>query len=251
MLTIVDVNEPPSLSFSGQAFFAEIDENSMDDTPIGDAIESFDVDIADRHQLTYSLTGERSGIATRKSGWEVRLVVDTREHGELNFESGSRRSMKLVARDSDWSGAGALSSEMEVTVHLQDVNDPPRLVPTRGHATDLSMPRDMPLGAQITSLAEHVYDEDAGSSLTFTLDDDDDGEPEPRMGAGWIAVDSETGALTLDDARAYCDALACNDDVSCNAMSCDENGLVADAEGGSNTGCASSILPFGCAAVCH
>ena len=73
------------------------------------------------------------------------------------------------------------------------------------------MSRDLPRGAFLGSIADYVHDEDLDDALTFTLVDDEGAD----MGARWLNLSVDSGALSLEDARAYCHAHACDAAKGC------------------------------------
>ena len=170
----------------------------------------------------------------------AQLVVNT-TNGALNYEETPQQAFHLIAHDTNWDagtdtddGRPALSATASIKILLVDANDPPQLSTEDGLSSiDVAMPRDLLPNAEIISLAAYVHDEDTDSVLHFALDDD----ANANMGARWLMLNPETGSLTLADARAYCDAMKCTDNLNtCNSMTCDDDGLTRDAEGNADDG---------------
>ena len=119
--------------------------------------------------------------------------------GALNYEGDSERSLTLTASDTNWDAGSAvddarpaLSATAAATVHLTDVNDPPALASAGVHATGLVVPRDVPQGAEVASLASFVHDEDH-DALAYAMVDDDDGS----IASPLFDVHGESGRLTV------------------------------------------------------
>ncbi|MEO1534314.1 MAG: cadherin domain-containing protein [Planctomycetota bacterium] len=108
-VSVGDVNEGPgSLTFAG----GFVSEAAAAGTVVGSA-SSIDTDTGDI--VTYSLADDAGGLFAIDA--ETGAITTT---GDLDFESGSSHTLRVVATDS-----GGLTSEGELTVSVADVNEGP------------------------------------------------------------------------------------------------------------------------------
>ena len=176
MVTVTDVNEPPSFPSDSETSF-EVRENAASGVNVGDPVLASD---PDGDTLTYSLTGMDSGsFAIDTSSGQIRTK------SSLDFESPSDSDrdgvydLSVVALDD---GSPAASSTLAVTVTVTDVNESP------------SFPSDSETSFEVrenTASGVNVGDpvlasDPDGDTLTYSL---------TGMDSGSFAIDTSSGQI--------------------------------------------------------
>ncbi|MGI9275750.1 MAG: VCBS domain-containing protein [Endozoicomonas sp.] len=166
-VSVNDANEAPVLA----AQTLSVNENSADNTPVGIA-SATDQDAGTT--LSYSLTDNAGGrFAINSSTGEI-IVAD----GSL-LDHESNNSHSITVRVSD----GSLTDERSYTVSINDANDAPVLA-----AQTLSVNENSSDNTPVGSVS--ATDQDAGTTLTYSLTDNADGR---------FAINSSTGEITVAD----------------------------------------------------
>ncbi len=170
-ITITGANDAPTAPalISG----GDVDENSPNGTVVA-VVTATDPDLG--AVLTYSLTDDAGGrFAIDPTTGEITVA----DGSLLDFETSGTH--QIVVRVSD----GSLSSTTPLTITINDVNDDP--VITSDGGGDTAQVAAAENGTAVTTVA--ATDEDAGSSLTYSLAGGAD--------QGLFAIDSLTGVLTF------------------------------------------------------
>ncbi len=180
-IQLVDVNEAPVAGFKSQVL--DVDENTAAGTLIG-VLPVWDVDAADVGQLTVRfMQANYSVFSLGNTTGELRVLAP------LDFESVSSYSFSAVVRD-----VGGLTDNGTVTVRVNDVNEPPVILPQSRDIAENS-PKNAPVGAAI-----QASDVDAGQLLTFYITGGNS--------AGIFTINPCSGQITVANPRVNYEALA-------------------------------------------
>jgi hypothetical protein len=167
---VLDVNEKPT---SVHITSDLVKENSPLDTVVG-SLTTSDPDNSHitRQTFSYRIVDSANG-RFKVDGSVVKVkVANTRclalggKECYLNFED--QRQHQIVVRATD-SGTPSLYVDYTLTIHIQDVNDQPRLL----DLSDNEVIENDPSGTVVGNLS--CLDEDAKQTITYSLSDDDNG----------------------------------------------------------------------------
>ena len=125
-ITVTDVNEPPE--FELPAMLIDVRENTEANAEIGDPVSAIDPEST---ELTYSLAGTDSGMfSIDDSSGQIRIGAATTVDYESPTDSDGDNIYELVVlvtdgRDGDGNPDDSIDGEIDVTVMVTDVNEPP------------------------------------------------------------------------------------------------------------------------------
>ena len=169
-VTVTNINEAPS--FGAQTATRTIDENTPTAQEIGAPVVATDVDA--NHSLTYGFGG---GTDDASFGIDT-LTGQLKTKAALDHETKDTYSVTVTARD-----AGGLTGSIDVTITVNDVNEPPEFPSTETGARTIpeNTQADQPIGGPV-----QADDPDDGDALTYTLSGTD---------VASFDIDSQTGQL--------------------------------------------------------
>ena len=180
-IAINDVNEAPSIT-PNQIF--NVDENSPVDTVIG-TVEVVD---PEEDELTWTIVSgnpDRDGDSTSAFGIDAAGQLFVADSDDLNFEN-PPTSYTLQVQASD----GDLSDTENITINIDDVNEPPIIPPDQV----ISVEENLPNGSVIGTVSATDPDGDTITAWSITTGNDDlDGD-----GTGPFAI-SSIGQITVAD----------------------------------------------------
>ena len=204
-VTVTNVNEAPS--FDAQTATRTVDENTAADQPIGAAVVATDVDAGDT--LTYSLDATSAavfGIDISNGQLKTKAALD--------HEDTDSYSVTVTVRD-----AAGLTATIDVTITVNDVNEPPEFPSTETGARTIpeNTQADQPMGGPV-----QADDPDDGDALTYTLSGTD---------VASFDIDNTTGqlktkaALDLESKASYSVTVAVRDnkDAAGNSDTADDD----------------------------
>ena len=181
-LTIIvdDVNEPPI--FPEEPITLTIDENSADGTAVGDPVVAVNEDTG--QTLDYSIIGGNFSNVFAIDGIGQITVNNS---ALLDFESRPSYTLTLRVQDVGGTSAGATDT-VQVTVNVNDVNEPPTLDPVG----NLSVEENAPNGTSVVTLS--AIDPDTNDPPNFAITG--------GTGVGVFAIDATSGEITVADSEA-------------------------------------------------
>jgi len=149
-VTLIDINEPPVMS--PQTF--SIDENSQDNTEVGLVVAN---DPDNGQTLTYSIVSGNVGNAFAIESNSGLLTVSNSLL--LNFENIPTFTLMVEVEDN---GTGSLSSQADITINLNDVNEVP-IMEDQNFVVVENTPNGSEVGVMVAT------DPDDGQTLTFSI----------------------------------------------------------------------------------
>lgn len=173
IIDVADVNEAPE----AQAAVFNVDENAAAGTVVG-TVDATDVDLG--QTLTFAIVDPSGPFAIDPATGAITVA----DPSQLDFETQS--SYTLLVRVTD-NGDPALSSDAEVIITLNNVNDAPTL---DGQA--FSVAENSAAGTSVGQVTG--FDQDLGQSLTYAITDGN--------ADGQFAIDPTTGEITVADGAA-------------------------------------------------
>ena len=126
IITVTDINEPPE--FEHPATLIEVRENTEANAEIGDAVAAIDPEST---ELAYSLSGADSGLFSLDvSNGQISVGAGTVLDYESPSDSDGDNIYELVVlvtdgQDGDGNSDDSVGAEIDVTVMVTDVNEPP------------------------------------------------------------------------------------------------------------------------------
>ena len=164
IIQITDVDEPPVILDVPEG---EIDENSVTGTPV------FEVSAYDPEERTLEFSIINGPIVDGK-GYIFRMVPKTHNSAQLevaqnvlNFEVKQSYTFTIKVTDDEGPGV-SMSSQVEVTVDVNDVNEPPLYIGTK--AMEIHVNENTHKGTTFGDpLTNFFSDPDAGDTLTFEV----------------------------------------------------------------------------------
>ena len=175
-------NNPPALA---------VDENTLKGTKVGDVVATDD-DCKDTHiaackQPTYSLTATDIAANDYKSFTiDKNGTITVAQDSILDYETKKEYSVRVVATDGS---DPTLSSYIDVTIKINDVNDAPTYA-KKEYVFEIH--ESAPKGEFVGSVV--AGDQDSWSKLTYTLSDYVANSKDSEV----FKIDSKTGKIYLD-----------------------------------------------------
>ena len=154
-VTVTNDNEAPS--FGAQTATRSVDENTPKDQDIGAPVVATDVDAGD--SWTYSLDATSVAVFNIVAGGQLKTKAP------LNHEVKDVYVVTVTAQDT-----GGLTGSIEVTINVNDVNEPPKF-PTETGVRYIA--ENTPAGEKIGAPVA-ATDPDQGDNLTYSLDQTSD-----------------------------------------------------------------------------
>ena len=153
---VVDI--PPILNVPTSRF--SVEENSNENTPVGNAITSTDVEVTvgNYDTLTYTITGGNTGQAFGINGETGQIVVS--DGSPLNYENESTRTFTLTVQVKDKAG---FTDTGIVYIDLIDVNEDPKI----DSGQVFSIPEDSKNNDPVGTV--EASDPDEGDNLTYSI----------------------------------------------------------------------------------
>jgi hypothetical protein len=123
-ITVKNLNEAPR--FDASAGSRSVPENSLADTPVGEALVTYDEDLGNKQKRFYRAVGNARRFRIETDGLNGQLyVVST---AKLNFEKENIFVVVVFAKDSGLPGPPQYGSGVQVWIKISDVNEPPELL---------------------------------------------------------------------------------------------------------------------------
>ncbi|XP_041947686.1 protocadherin Fat 3 isoform X3 [Alosa sapidissima] len=180
-LTVLDVNDnPPSFTFT--QYLASVFENASPKALIT-RLQANDLDEGVNRKVVYSLLDSADGVFSIDASSGVVVLEKS-----LDRESQEMFKIRVQASDRD-AAEGALSSVVDLTVMVLDVNDNPPVFQKPDYA--VTIPEDVAVGAEVLRVFAASDDIGANGEIYYSI----------RSGneEGKFAIDVAKGTITIAD----------------------------------------------------
>jgi uncharacterized delta-60 repeat protein len=188
VINLTDVNETPSIT-SGQTF--SINENSPNTTAIGTVIASDpDSSVTPNGTKTFSLvTNPQNAFAINAATG----VITVAKSSVLDFETTPTFTVSVKVTDG---GSPALSATQDVTINLNDVNEPPVIPANQTFSIPENSLANTAVGTLSASDPEH-------NTLTYSIASGSPSNPFSINSSGQITVSSPTPILDFETTPSF------------------------------------------------
>uniref|UniRef100_A0AAY4BR07 Cadherin-1 n=1 Tax=Denticeps clupeoides TaxID=299321 RepID=A0AAY4BR07_9TELE len=184
VITVTDSNDHAP-KFSHQTYTGSVEENVVGAVVARLPVTDLDQPFTAQSATVYSIvTGDQRGvfnISTGPSGMEG--IITTAQ--ALDFEQERRFTLLVAVKNRLPFAVPLRTSTATVSVIVEDVNEPPVLMPEE---RQLTVPEDLQVGSVITQFRAKDPDTDRHQAVRYRLLEDP---------AGWLEVGRDTGLVML------------------------------------------------------